>query len=937
MSVYFPTVPPAAGSVGLGQLANVPAKTVLANPNASTGAVSTIPLGAFGQSVIAAETAGTLFDGASKRLETNGGVANCISARRGAIASASTAFTASDAAFVIGDVGKTIVILGAGVAGSDLTTTIAAYTSATAVTLTLAAGATVTAARYWYGTDNRAALAALCTSVGTGNITIGNGGFLVSGAAYEVPATINLIFEKRGRLCVPTPGLTIAGTVQAGHDQIFDIGSSVLANRILTSAVYASPAWFGAVGDFRSTVDASITDGSPTLISATAAFTSADVGKRCAAYVINYAAPDYGIVVTVPFSAGAITAATTTLTSSGGFTAAHVGRTVKVAGAGVAGAALITTIATYISATQVTLTAAASTTVSGVTSAAIEFGVYGNIIAVNSATSATLDANATRTATGTMLNIATPANLGFQRALACVNAAGGGTCEVPTGDFAFTQPPAADGNSILLQVFDNTKFTGVSRVKTILRQFANNSTFSRLIGGKGSQNSRVESMTLDGNKIPQVNSAEHQHAMFFQENGATPTRNLILTDLLIKNVRGDGIYLYAGPVDTTISLCTIEETNRTSVHAQTFDGLVITQCIFRNSTGQGHIKGEPDGAGQFGRRASITANLFDQGSGFTTFVFGILIAGSAGYETRDMSIVGNSFRNHDLSVTLGVYNVGVTITGNTFENCIQALNSSNFALGYGFDGNSNIVFSGNVIREARHSLGIFPVHIANGTGIVVTGNVIDGPALKAGIELLYCKNAVIADNAIVCRDSSGYIGIYLSRTQRARVHDNVIQMSGVGVAHGIYMDDAYALGSYDNPMQDIDIGVNSLLGTFYAGVTFNAPGSPNSARLSVTPQLAGQATFGAGGQILDNRGAGAAGSAAFGYTTFGHDSVALSGRKITHGTASPASDAITRTWAVGDLRISTAFETVSGGRIRYGWICTVAGVPGTWISLYLET
>lgn len=61
-----------------------------------------------------------------------------------------------------------------------------------------------------------------------------------------------------------------------------------------------------------------------------------------------------------------MTAASATLTSAtAAFTAADVGGTAIVVGAGAAGATLETTIAAFIDATQVTLTVAASTTVSG--------------------------------------------------------------------------------------------------------------------------------------------------------------------------------------------------------------------------------------------------------------------------------------------------------------------------------------------------------------------------------------------------------------------------------------------------------------------------------------------------------------------------------------------------------------------------------------------
>lgn len=65
---------------------------------------------------------------------------------------------------------------------------------------------------------------------------------------------------------------------------------------------------------------------------------------------------------------GAITSGLTAFTSAGAsFTTADIGKVIQVAGAGAAGVPLNTTIAGFVSSTAVTLTAAASTTVSGAT------------------------------------------------------------------------------------------------------------------------------------------------------------------------------------------------------------------------------------------------------------------------------------------------------------------------------------------------------------------------------------------------------------------------------------------------------------------------------------------------------------------------------------------------------------------------------------------
>lgn len=87
----------------------------------------------------------------------------------GSITSGSAILTSPSAAFVSGDVGKIVAILGAGtgspVAGKGFT--IASWQSATQVTLSATAGSTVTAGPFAYGTDDAAAIQAAVTAIGT--------------------------------------------------------------------------------------------------------------------------------------------------------------------------------------------------------------------------------------------------------------------------------------------------------------------------------------------------------------------------------------------------------------------------------------------------------------------------------------------------------------------------------------------------------------------------------------------------------------------------------------------------------------------------------------------------------------------------------------------------------------------------------------------------
>lgn len=112
-----------------------------------------------------------VFDTASATtLSGNGAVADAVELRDAGMTAASAELQSASASFSAADVGKTIVVAGAGGAGDRLRTTISAYTSATQVTLAIAAETTVSAEWAVYGTDCSAAfqsaLDALAASMG---------------------------------------------------------------------------------------------------------------------------------------------------------------------------------------------------------------------------------------------------------------------------------------------------------------------------------------------------------------------------------------------------------------------------------------------------------------------------------------------------------------------------------------------------------------------------------------------------------------------------------------------------------------------------------------------------------------------------------------------------------------------------------------------------
>lgn len=82
----------------------------------------------------------------------------------------SAALTSATAQFQAADVGKFIRVRGAGAAGGDLVTTIAARASATSITLTAPAATTVSNAQGVYGTNNSAAIQAAIDAAGASTI-----------------------------------------------------------------------------------------------------------------------------------------------------------------------------------------------------------------------------------------------------------------------------------------------------------------------------------------------------------------------------------------------------------------------------------------------------------------------------------------------------------------------------------------------------------------------------------------------------------------------------------------------------------------------------------------------------------------------------------------------------------------------------------------------
>lgn len=150
--------------------------------------------------------------------EDYGAVGNAQILADGAITTGTPNLTSASASWSSNDVGKSIIVVGAGAAGAALRTTILARVSATAVTLAANAGTTVSGAQTTYGTDDTAAFAALhaAAPVGVlrmdrrylimGNLTPGSGAIVgpyMQLSATAVLARTAIVFGGTGTMLAP--------------------------------------------------------------------------------------------------------------------------------------------------------------------------------------------------------------------------------------------------------------------------------------------------------------------------------------------------------------------------------------------------------------------------------------------------------------------------------------------------------------------------------------------------------------------------------------------------------------------------------------------------------------------------------------------------------------------------------------------------------------
>lgn len=144
-----------------------------------------------------------------------GAKGNTVQLSDGSITAASAVLSSASAVFSVADIGKAIVVNGAGASAGPLQTTIVAFTSSTQVTLASSAIMTVAHAALAYGTDDTAAIKAGCaalTAAGGGELWFPQGMYWYDSTVFTdvlTGVTLRGVNRYGSQIATPNPNATM--------------------------------------------------------------------------------------------------------------------------------------------------------------------------------------------------------------------------------------------------------------------------------------------------------------------------------------------------------------------------------------------------------------------------------------------------------------------------------------------------------------------------------------------------------------------------------------------------------------------------------------------------------------------------------------------------------------------------------------------------------
>jgi hypothetical protein len=497
----------------------------------------------------------------------------------------------------------------------------------------------------------------------------------------------------------------------------------------------------------------------------------------------------------------------------------------------------------------------------------------------------------------------------MQAAFAALSALGGGTVYIPRTDHNYILSGTVPLCSNLCVISDGATLEQTAADTAVLQ-------------GDGIETLRIEGLAFEGY------GADYDNASNSTTNIANAI-HLIGTEL---------------SSDVTVRDCRFNNFGYAAIYFDNVEDFRIEDNII---VGTGNTSVPAGGNYQFGISISThAARGVIAGNDISGTAQGIITA----KDFKDLTIAGNTI--HDIPGQHGMY-LGQGDNLVVMGNLIRAVNYQGIKLQQEAVHTSisqTVVIANNAVYDTgSHGILITntdPAQTYNTFEVTVTGNVINRSTDvtgDAGIDIISVHNVIVANNVVRgggfgvyasnvtdAAIQNNYIhhtnrtGIHLTGADSARVHieRNIVRNPGqaniAGVNCGIYINRGATVIVDGNRVSDSE--AIHLYGIFVV----NDPTSTSDVHLrnnvcsgSSSNSIRFNTSATAIAEFHNNM-----------YETLGNYGAftLVEGRKarVYHGTQAPA----TGTYVVGDL----CYNTAPAAGSRLGWVCTVAGTPGTWVA-----
>jgi len=288
-----------------------------------------------------------------------------------------------------------------------------------------------------------------------------------------------------------------------------------------------------------------------------------------------------------------------------------------------------------------------------------------------------------------------------------------------------------------------------------------------------SSNVHIRGGQVIGERYEHIGSAgAHGQGVKVDGEVENPVENVSVTDVIFKELWGDGIRSRPLTENINVTNCYFEDNRRMGVTVGATVGFSIDNCYFKNQNGinpQAGIDIEPNLTEGFAEDITITNSTFDDNVGEG------IIAGGGGHGFKHLKIYNNKFINTNQEGAILIANVpttceDVTIDGNVIYFKDDLLGHS----GIGTGNFEHLLITNNKVYgvsdlSGENTGGISVGNTAN--GIIVKNNTIKNVHIGISLSGGDSENCIITHNRIYNTNRGIFV---VTKTERLLFSENII-------------------------------------------------------------------------------------------------------------------------------------------------------------------